>query len=94
VVHKNVNGKYYRKVLHRLCFRRPLGFFKGHAKVAKKNPGMLEQGRRLSSLEDNAIYDYSILNIAITINYGTRVNLLILSYNAYLSLMGFVESSA
>jgi energy-converting hydrogenase Eha subunit E len=55
---------------------------------------MLEHGKRLSSLEDDAAYNYSIINIAITNNYGTRVNLLFLGYNAYLSLMGFVESSA
>ena len=66
----------------------------GRAKAAKRNPGLLEHGKRLSSLKDDAAYNYIMFNIAITNNYGTRVNLLFLSYNAYLSSMGFVESSA
>jgi hypothetical protein len=66
----------------------------GRAKAAKRNPGMLEHGKRLSSLTDDPVYNYSMINITITNNYGTRVNLLFLSYNACLSLMGFVESAA
>jgi hypothetical protein len=51
LVHKNVNG---RNIIEEFCIVYALDgtwvtfYTKGCAKAAKRNPGMLEQGKRLS----------------------------------------------